>query len=271
MLSLEFILLIVPTCIVLCVFLISAYNFFIHQWVRPQSYYYKDRAFIFGHRGSPTKATENTIESFKRSISQGVDGLEFDIRITKDKKIVIFHDSGLQRLLGVNLKIKDLNYSQLQQYSFKDKTSIPLLDEILPLLNKVKAINIEIKSEGTCSGHGVIKPLIKFLNTQNIDHKCIISSFNPFILWRLKTKRPQTITGFLYARKKLFTTWDNLVWMMRVRPDNLHIHYSLLDSWIVGWARKKGMRINSYTINDKKVFDAAKDDGAFTDNIEYLK
>jgi len=269
--SLEIILLIAVASAVFVVFLVAAYIFFVHKWGRPQSYYYKDRPLVFGHRGSPTKATENTIESFKESVKQGVDGLELDIRMTKDKKIVIFHDSDLQRLLGVDLKIKDLSCSQLKQYSFKDKTIIPLLDEIVPLISKVRVINIEIKSEGTYSGHGVICPLIKFLNTHNINHKVIVSSFNPFILWRLKRKRPQTIIGHLYIRKKFFTTWDNLVWMMRVRPDNLHIHYSLLDSWIVKWARKKGMRINSYTINDKKVFDAAKIDGVFTDNIEYLK
>ena len=271
MLSLETLLLMAVAGVVFMVFFVSAYIFFVYRWSRPQSYYYKDRPFIFGHRGSPTKATENTIESFEESIKQGVDGLEFDIRLTKDKKIIIFHDSNLQRLLEVDLKIKDLNYSQLKQYYFKDKTSIPLLDEIVPLISKVRAINIEIKSEGTYSGHGVIGPLIKFLNTHNIDHKIVVSSFNPLILWRLKRKRPQTIIGFLYVRKKFFTTWDNLVWMMRLRPDNLHIHYSLLDSWVVRWARKKGMRINSYTINDKKVFDLAKIDGVFTDNIEYLK
>jgi len=253
------------------VFLVSFYIFFIGKWVRPQSYYYKDRAFIFGHRGSPTKITENTIESFEESINQGVDGLEFDVRLTKDKKIVIFHDEDLRRLLRVNLKIKDLNYNQVKKYLFKDKTSIPLLEEIVPLLEKVKAINIEIKSDRVCSDHGIIAPLIKFLNIQNIDDKCVVSSFNPLILWRLKRKRPQTIIGFLYVRKKFYSAWSNLVWMMRVKPDNLHIHHSLLDSWIVGWARKKGMRINSYTINDKKTFDKAKLDGIFTDNIEYLK
>ena len=62
-----------------------------------------------------------------------------------------------------------------------------------------------------------------------------------------------------------------MIWMLRVHPDNLHIHYSLLNSWIVKWAGKKGMRINSYTINDIKIFDNADIDGVFTDNIEYLK
>ena len=45
----------------------------------------------------------------------------------------------------------------------------------------------------------------------------------------------------------------------------------MLNHWIVRWARNKGMRINSYTINDKEVFNGVDIDGVFTDNIEYLK
>ena len=68
--------------------------------------------------------------------------------------------------------------------------------------------------------------------------------------------------------------WHNVVWMRRVRPDNLHIHYSLLDSWVVRWAKKQGLKINSYTINDSNIHSKAKElkiDGVFTDNIEYIK
>ena len=64
------------------------------------------------------------------------------------------------------------------------------------------------------------------------------------------------------------------MWLIYCRPDNLHIHFDLLDNWIVKWARRKGLRINSYTINDKHVFEKAKKqkiDGVFTDNIEYIK
>ena len=132
-------------------------------------------------------------------------------------------------------------------------------------------LNVEIKSEGLFKGHNILKPLIEFLNKHQIDDKCIISSFNPLILMRLRLQRPETVIGFLYNRNRLFHGWDNMIWMFRVQPENLHIHYSMLSHWIVKWARNKGMRINSYTINDKKVFDSADIDGAFTDNIEYLK
>ena len=159
----------------------------------------------------------------------------------------------------------------LQEIQLKQTQKIPDLNDFIPLFDKIKAVNIEIKSDGILKGQGIINPLIQFLDKHNIDDKCIVSSFNPLILLRLKLKRSKTIIGYLYNRSMIFHPWNNLVWMCRIRPDNLHIHFSLLDSWIVKWAQGKGMKINSYTINDKKVFDVAKIDGVFTDNIEYLK
>ena len=253
-------------------FAIMGYIVFFWQWKKnSQNFYPDNRPFIFGHRGSPTNITENTLASFKKAAEDGVDGLEFDVRLTKDKQIVIFHDSDLQRLAGVDKKIQDLTYEKLQEIKLEKDQTIPLLDDFIPLLNKIKAVNIEIKSDGIFNGHGIIKPLIQFLDKNTIDDKCIVSSFNPLILLRLKLKRSKTIIGYLYNRNMIFHTWNNLVWMCRIRPDNLHIHYLLLNSWIVKWARSKGMKINSYTINEKNIFKQTKVDGIFTDNIEYLK
>ena len=39
---------------------------------------------VFGHRGAPSLAQENTIESFKLALSRNVDGLEFDVQLTRD-------------------------------------------------------------------------------------------------------------------------------------------------------------------------------------------
>jgi glycerophosphoryl diester phosphodiesterase len=90
---------------------------------------------------------------------------------------------------------------------------------------------------------------------------------------KLRLRRPQTVIGFLYRRTSLFHGWVNMLWMLRVQPESLHIHYSLLNHWIIRWAHHKGLRINSYTINDKEAYSKVKSktDGVFTDNIEYLK
>jgi len=254
------------------------YLIFFWQWKKScQPMFNGDTPIIIGHRGSPTLITENTIPSFKKAIDQGVEGLEFDIRLSKDKQIVVFHDATLKRLSDREETVSELSLTELQSvelYKQEGQTEdvyIPSLKDVVHLLHEVKVVNIEIKSEGLFKGHDILKPLIKFLNKYLIDNKCIVSSFNPLILMRLRLQRAETVIGFLYHKHKLFHRWNNLIWMLRVQPENLHIHYSLLDSWIVRWARKKGMRINSYTINDKKVFDKAKIDGAFTDNIEYIK
>jgi len=251
---------------------------FIIKWsIKPASFYPKNRALIFGHRGSPACITENTIPSFQKAIDQGVDGLEFDIRLAKDGVIVVFHDADLYRLSGETAKVSELTSDELRKIELHKKEGqrlearIPTLNDLMPILHQTKTINIEIKSDGAFDGHNIIKSLIAFLNKHQMDNKCIVSSFNPLILLKIRRQRPQTMIGYLYKRGGWFHGWHNVIWMTRVRPDALHIHYSLLGSWVVRWARNKGMRINSYTINDKKVFDSADIDGVFTDNIECLK
>ena len=254
------------------------YMIFIWQWKKNcQPFYNEEKTLIFGHRGSPSLITENTLPSFQQAIDQKIDGLEFDVRLSADGQIVIFHDTDLSRLSNQSDKISKLTLAELQAVQLKGSENdlqgvyIPSLNDIIPLLNYIKVLNIEIKSDGLFKGHDILKPLISFLNKHQIDNKCIVSSFNPLILMRLRLQRPETVIGFLYNRNRLFHGWDNMIWMFRVQPENLHIHYSMLSHWIVKWARNKGMRINSYTINDKKVFDNADIDGVFTDNIEYLK
>jgi len=254
------------------------YLIFFWQWKKScQPYYNTGTTLIIGHRGSPTYITENTVPSFKKAIIQGVDGLEFDIRLTKDNQLAVFHDTDLRRLSRKTIKINKLSLTELQTIELNKEAGqqedvfIPSLNDLLPLFEKTKVVNIEIKSEGALQGHKILKPLIQFLDKNNLDDKCIVSSFNPLILMKLRLRRPHTVIGFLYNRNKLFHGWDNMIWILRVQPENLHIHHSLLNHWIVRWARKKGMYINSYTINDKKVFNEVKIDGVFTDNIEYIK
>ena len=85
---------------------------------------------------------------------------------------------------------------------------------------------------------------------------------------------PQIIIGYLYNKKIPLHSWHNVGWMRRVRPDSLHIHYDLIDTWPVRWAKKQNLKVSVYTVNDKKTYNKIKKlnlDGVFTDNIEYLK
>jgi len=68
---------------------------------------------IIGHRGFPASYPENTIVSFKGAIAQGIDGIETDLRLTKDGKIVISHDESLSRTTNCTGKVQDFTYDYI--------------------------------------------------------------------------------------------------------------------------------------------------------------
>jgi len=261
--------------------IIIFYLIFFWNWRKNEQHFYLGgRPIIMGHRGSPTKITENTEPSFEKALDQGVEGVELDIRLTQDKKIIVFHDDNLLRLSGVNIGVKDLAYTEMLAHTLKkeknqtEEVMAPQLEDLLPIFNKSAVINIEIKSDSLFDSGEIIDYLISFLDNNTLDYKCIVSCFNPLMIWRLRRKRPQTITGLLYTKRAPLHSIYNMIWAMVCRADNLHIHYDFIDSWIVRWAKRKGMRVNSYTINNGTIYKKAiraKIDGIFTDNIEYIK
>lgn len=136
----------------------------------------------------------------------------------------------------------------------------------------MKVINIEIKSEFFFDNLNIITKLIVFIKDQKIQKKCIVSSFNPLILYKLKQKQPQIILGYLYSN--YHSIIYNLIGVLLCRPDNLHINQNVMRKPILWWAKRKELKINIYTINDKRSYRRALSlnvDGIFTDNIEYLK
>ena len=119
------------------------------QWGKNcQPYYNINETLILGHRGSPTYITENTIPSFKKAINQGVDGLELDIRLTKDKQLAVFHDADLRRLSGKTNKINKLSLTELQTIGLnkeggqQEDVFIPSLNDLLPLFDQMKVITL---------------------------------------------------------------------------------------------------------------------------------
>ena len=108
---------------------------------------------IIGHRGASDDAPENTISSIKEAFVQGADGVEVDIRLTKDKKVVCIHDKNTIRTTGLSLEVKNTNYGELKNLdaggwkgtAWKDEL-IPSLEEVLKEVPLDKEIFIEVKT-----------------------------------------------------------------------------------------------------------------------------
>lgn len=92
------------------------------------------KPYIFGHRGAWGYEIENTIPSFKKAISMGA-GIETDIRATKDKKLICFHD----RYFKIGEKyssVSKLTFEEIKKIKFKDGRKIPLINEVFQVFKK---------------------------------------------------------------------------------------------------------------------------------------
>jgi glycerophosphoryl diester phosphodiesterase len=76
-------------------------------WIR------RDRPLVFGHRGGSRLAPENTLAAFDRGVAEGVDGLELDVRLSRDGEVMVCHDARLDRTCDATGAIADLMASEL--------------------------------------------------------------------------------------------------------------------------------------------------------------
>jgi len=75
---------------------------------------------IIGHRGAKGIAPENSLSGFKKAVELGIDGIELDVHLTKDGKLVVIHDIDLKRLSGLKIPIKQFTFEELKKYDISE-------------------------------------------------------------------------------------------------------------------------------------------------------
>ena len=72
------------------------------------------RPVVIAHRGASAHAPENTLSAFKLAIDQGADVIEFDVQLSSDKSVVVYHDHSLERTTDGAGYVKDKNLDYLK-------------------------------------------------------------------------------------------------------------------------------------------------------------
>ena len=68
---------------------------------------------VYAHRGYSGKYPENTMLAFKEAAKTGCDGIELDVQLTKDGKVVVIHDEAVDRTTDGSGKVKDFTYREM--------------------------------------------------------------------------------------------------------------------------------------------------------------
>jgi len=237
------------------------------------SYLKQKKMLFFGHRGAPDIAYENTINSFLEAVKSNVDGIELDVQLSADKKLIVFHDLSFYNSDGKEQKINKLNYSEIKKHQLKNGEKIPLLSEVLVILPKKCTKIIEIKCKEFIS-LGVENKILDELIKYNAIETSIISSFNPLVLRRIKKMNSQIQTALLWTTEEplFFINTPLIVWFCM--PDGLHIDINDINKNFTKWIRKKNMSILAFTITNIEELKKASKlnlDGVIIDDLNLIQ
>lgn len=161
---------------------------------------------LFAHRGCSTVAPENTLPAFRKALDFGIPGVEFDIQITADGDLVIFHDSNLKRITSEDARIKETKTAAIRELDagawFGEAFAgerIPLLDELLDLLGERVYLDFEIKHWDHHAGE-LEEKVVQTIQRRNLKERALVSSFNPYTIRAVRKIDPTIHTAHIYTR-----------------------------------------------------------------------
>ncbi|HEL1612189.1 TPA: hypothetical protein TXL52_000220 [Streptococcus suis] len=178
----------------------------------------------YAHRGfhdNAGPAPENSLLAIQLAVEKGY-GIEFDIRLTKDGQLVVFHDETLKRTSGIDQNIEELTYEELLSFSlFASKERIPLLSQILSTVAGRVPLIVELKSE-SMEVADLCRRTIAELDTY--EGLFMVESFNPLVVAYFRKHRPNyfrgQLSGNLEGKKGVsYTVVRHLLSNVIARPD----------------------------------------------------
>lgn len=211
---------------------------------------------FIAHRGLHKNRVvpENSLLAFKKAIEKNY-AIEFDINITKDNQIVIFHDENLKRLCDRKEKIEEVELSFLNNLRlYETDEKIPLLDELLSLINGQIPLIIEIKKHQNIGflENILVKKLEKY------EGNYFLCSFEKDILVWLKKNSSNKNRGLIFEsvpkRVKKYETILFLYRYFKTKPNFVSLEDKLISSSIFNFCKKRNLEVIVWTIKNEKSF-----------------
>lgn len=199
---------------------------------------------IIAHRGSSAHAPENTIAAFRLALEQGADGIELDVMLSKDARLVVIHDDTVDRTTDGKGAVVDMTLEELKSLDAGVGQRIPTLDEVFEEFGGRLLINVELKNYSSIFDQLPIEAA-KMIKKYQLGKSVIVSSFNPFNLPRFHKKMPEPVLG-LITQPNSAKKW---VWRL-FNYDALHPHFSDVDQVLVTALHQRNRQVNVWTVDD---------------------
>jgi len=214
---------------------------------------------IIGHRGASFIAPENTLSSVNLAWMMGSDGVEVDVHLSKDNKLVVIHDGSTTRTAGIDLKVEESSSEELRKldvgiYKGAEFTGrkIPFLEEVIVTIPSGKKLFVEIKS------HREILPILKkIIDASGKKSQIVIIGFDLETMGKSKKLMPDIPTYWLRGsvedeKTKKYLPHDPQ-WINLAKGENLdglNVHFAGLTEGFSRQVKESGLKLYVWTVND---------------------
>ena len=207
---------------------------------------------IVAHMGAKGLETENTIAAYIASGNRSFWGIETDVHVTKDKKIIATHDDNAKRVSGVDIVIEESDFDTLRKIPLYDMDSgktrvdlfMPSLEEYITICKKYgKVAVLELKNRMSDEDVFAIYDEISALGY--IDNTVFIS-FSIENLHAIRQKNPTQTVQYLIGGK----VPDDLIDTLAKYKYDLDIYYKAATKELIDSCHEIGAEVNVWTVDE---------------------
>lgn len=220
------------------------------------------RALVIAHRGGAKESTENTIAAFERAIRVGADGIETDLRLTRDGVVIVYHDEKFGRVEGLpeaqrSRPVAEMSYAEISQQELTpvgDDTGGRRVPTLSDLLADVRSglLNIELKRV----------PQFDELVNKTIAALKDFRRLDRVVLEPPDLRTAEKLRSALGTRLKLQINPGGdgsvpyevaLERVLKFKPHSISVSYKKLSWEVVDLAHKAGVEVWVYTVDSPDI------------------
>lgn len=209
---------------------------------------------IIAHRGASALAPENTMAAFRLAKELGADGIELDVMLSADDRLVVIHDQSVNRTTNGQGKVNEMGWDSLKTLDagsyFDDRFTgepLPLLDQVFEELGGQFLINVELKNYATPRDQ-LTEKVIDLIMQMGLKNSTILSSFNARNLLKAESLEPAIPRGLLTLPGLPGIPYRG--WLgKRYHYDALHPYHKDVNAKMVSRLHAAGKKVNVWTVN----------------------
>jgi glycerophosphoryl diester phosphodiesterase len=209
------------------------------------------RPLVLGHRGARESAPENTLRAFELALGEGADGVELDIRLDRDERVIVLHDRELGRVsMGTETRAaEELGDSEIGRVDLGGGERVPLLVDVLAFCRERGArVNVELKRD-VRRASALLRGLEQAVTQSGMPPELVIfSSFRPGFVAGVARRLPAFPRAWLVHQEQRFVR--SAPFFRLLGSDGVHPEWPLVTAHMLARWKRGPCVVNTWTVND---------------------